>query len=86
MNYRHIGRPRGRLWKHGLFSFRKNYTDLYGTNLERGLFMQIKTEKGRDFYECESCKKVYSFKVGRKTDYWMRSYCKECAKKRRSQS
>lgn len=46
--------------------------------------MQIKTEKGRDFYECESCKKVYSFKVGRKTDYWMRSYCKECAKKRPS--
>lgn len=45
--------------------------------------MQVKTEKGRDYYECEECKKVYSFKVGRKTDYWTRCYCKECATKRR---
>lgn len=61
----------------------KNTLSFMESILERGLLMQIKTEKGRDFYQCENCKKVYSFKIGRKTDYWTRCYCKKCAAERR---
>lgn len=45
--------------------------------------MYIKTEKGREHYKCEVCGKAYSFKVERTTDYYMRSYCKEHARRRR---
>lgn len=45
--------------------------------------MYVKTEKGREHYKCEKCGKAYSYKVGRKTNYWMRCYCKEHAYKER---
>lgn len=36
------------------------------------------SEKGRDYYVCDKCKKPYSFKTGRVTNSGMRDCCRAC--------
>ena len=42
--------------------------------------MYIETKNGRKYYKCNTCKKIYSAKVGRDLDfdYYRANYCREC--------
>lgn len=43
--------------------------------------MYIKTEKGRDFFTCDGCKKPFSFRSNGWHDRHKKYYCADCMRK-----
>lgn len=48
--------------------------------------MYINTKNGRKYYQCNTCKKIYSAKVERSLDYFQENYCRACILKKTPKS